>query len=202
MGSKHKKKKHRRQDSSSPEDRRSRNQARERRDEPSSSSSHRSHRRSEHKRSRSSVPEEYEQPSKYAKKDSDDDEETDFAFEKYKYELNMIFFRDGDLVKQGSDEYKDFWNFLKNFVANQKRMGKQQFDRSKLICVGLKAKLDELMARMPPRDRSTGRWLSKKRIEEFQDIFLTYIDFKQKEKFKKLKALRDGQTTLPVYHYK
>jgi hypothetical protein len=202
MGSKHKKKKHRRQDSSSPEDRRSRNSDRDRRDEPSSSSSHRSHHRSEHKRSRSTAPDEYEQPPKYVKKDSDDDEETDFAFEKYKYELNMIFFRDGDLVKQGSDEYKDFWSFLKNFVANQKRMGKQQFDRSKLMAVGLKAKTDELMARMPPRDRSTGRWLSKKRIEEFKGIFLMYLDFKQKEKFKKLKALRDNQSTLPVYHYK
>lgn len=202
MGSKNKKKKHRRQDSSSPDERRPKNKDNDRRDEASSSSSHRSHHRTEHKRRRSPAPEEYEQPSKSFKVNSDDDEETDFAFEKYKYELNLIFFRDGDIIKQGSDEYKDFWSFLKNVVANQKRSGKQQLDRSKLISVGLKAKIDELMARMPPRDRSTGRWLSTKRIEEFRDIYLMYLDFKQKEKFKKIKALRDGQSSLPVYHYK
>jgi len=221
MGSKSKKKKHRKDVTPPPsqdEDRRRNRERRDRHNEPSSSSSSfKSHHHRDQKRQRNNS-EEY-RPSKTTKIDSDDDEEVDFSFEKYKYELNMIFFRDGDLIKQGTDEYRDFWDFLKNYLGSQKRLGKQYqppqpceeerdlgipivFNKSHAVAVGMKANTEELMSRMPPRDRSSGRWLSKKRISEFRDIFLMYLDFKQKEKFKKLKTLRDAQTTLPVHHYK
>ncbi|XP_059479514.1 probable ATP-dependent RNA helicase DHX34 [Neocloeon triangulifer] len=223
MGSGSKKRKHGR-GSRSPSRDDERRRDKDRRDRERASSSSTSHRHkdqaSSSKRKRSSSPEEFERSrQRPVKVDSDDDEEEDFSFEKYKYELNMIFFRDGDLIKQGTDEYKDFWDFLRNYLASQKKLGKKyqparesrldpdlgipvEFDKSHIISIGLKAKMDELMSRMPPRDRSTGRWLSQKRIAEFRDIFLMYLDFKQKEKFKKLKALREGQTNLPVAHYR
>ncbi|KAF4533012.1 hypothetical protein B566_EDAN000703 [Ephemera danica] len=136
------------------------------------------------------------------KKDSESEEEKDFCFEKYKYELNMIFFRDEDEIKHGSESYHDFWKFLKKYEDMQRKTGKnpvgtasndgnKQFDKRNLVSVTLSASLDELMSRIPPRDRDTGHWLPKRRILEFRDILMLYLDFKQKEKFKKLKKLRE-----------
>ncbi|CAB3383855.1 Hypothetical predicted protein [Cloeon dipterum] len=211
MGSKSKKSKRERRGPDRDDERR---RDRERRDREKASTSRA-------RRRHGSPPEEHCKPEKrqYKMPDSDDDEEEDFSFDKYKYELNMIFFRDGDLIRQGTEEYKDFWGFLSKYISSQKRLGKTlqpprnseldgklgiplEFDKSHVVAIGMKAKLEELMSRMPPRDRSSGRWLSKKRIAEFRDIFLMYLDFKQKEKFKKLKTLRGNQATLPVAHYK
>lgn len=147
------------------------------------------------------------------------EEEKDFSFEKYKYELNLIFFRDEDIIKYGSEEYHDFWRFLRKYDDMQKKTGKKfcdsgpplmneelgipvEFDKRYLVSISLSASLDELMSRIPPRDRDTGRWLPQRRVTEFRDVLMLYLDFKQKEKFKKFKKLRESQANLPVAQYR
>lgn len=44
--------------------------------------------------------------------------------------------------------------------------------------------------------------LTPRRIREFQEIILIYMDFKQKEKFSKIKALRKAQASLPIHQFK
>ena len=39
-------------------------------------------------------------------------------------------------------------------------------------------------------------------VTQFQTILSTYINFLQKEKFAKLKKLREGQANLPIAEYK
>lgn len=162
------------------------------------------------------VSKEYERNEVDEKQDSE--EEKDFCFEKYKYELNLIFFRDQDMIKYGSDEYNDFWKFLRKYIDMQQKAGKKysaiketlskelnipvEFDKRHLVNLKLEAGLDELLSRIPPRDRETGRWLPKKRVIEFQNILMLYLDFKQKEKFKKFKKLRESQANLPVAQYR
>ena len=44
-----------------------------------------------------------------------------FNFERHKRKLTKIFFREDDFVKEGTQEYKDFWKFLVKFQALEKR---------------------------------------------------------------------------------
>ena len=38
-------------------------------------------------------------------------------FERHRAKLAKIFFREGDLIQHGSDEYRDFWKFLRRYQA-------------------------------------------------------------------------------------
>lgn len=64
-------------------------------------------------------------------------------------------------------------------------------------------KVGELEGRLPPQDEEYGDYrLSKDDLLDFRSILLTYLDFKQKEKFNKLRKLRETQSNLPVYNHR
>lgn len=130
-------------------------------------------------------------------------------FSKYKHELNKIFIANPNLVH----DVVDFWKFVEKYESIKKQLG----DRDESVadsalnsiglpdkyhkshCLNLKVDLsyEELFVRIPEAKR-----LTKSRLLKFRDVILLYLDFKQKEKFSKLKKLRDMQANLPVARYK
>jgi len=139
--------------------------------------------------------------------------------------LTKIFFREDDFVKEGTQEFKDFWKFLAKFQALEKRKAekegksrkrKRTDEVSDILGVPLEADLKhglnfqlkprepaELLNRIPFQDRDDEtRLLTGGMVSQFQQILSTYINFLQKEKFAKLKKLREGQANLPIAEYK
>jgi HrpA-like RNA helicase len=51
-------------------------------------------------------------------------------------------------------------------------------------------------------DYDVDRELTRERVRQFRGILQHYLDFCQKEKFKKLRKIRSDQKTLPIYQYK
>ncbi|XP_033607605.1 probable ATP-dependent RNA helicase DHX34 isoform X2 [Cryptotermes secundus] len=142
----------------------------------------------------------------------DEADQVEFSFQRYSYELK-VFLRDEDLVP----DPEDFLKFLKNYETVQKRAGGRKhnlasaetntdanpldiplvYDKSHLVSIALTASLEQLASRLPP-----GSHLSQHQLSEFRDILLLYLDFKQKEKFTKLRKLRQSQRNLPIAQYK
>ncbi|XP_071561060.1 probable ATP-dependent RNA helicase DHX34 isoform X3 [Temnothorax nylanderi] len=143
-----------------------------------------------------------------------EEEEEDMYFSKCKHELNKIFMANPNLVH----DVVDFWKFVEKYESVEKRLGDSDesvadFARNrnrnsiglpekyhKSHCLNLKLALSygELFARVPNAKSS----LTESRLLKFRDVILLYLDFKQKEKFGKLKRLRDAQANLPVARYK
>ena len=75
-----------------------------------SRSRHRDDRYDDHKRSR-------RRDHSYYSDDDDDHRSTPelFDFSRHKSKLNRIFFREEDLVVQGSKEYEEFWQYLAKY---------------------------------------------------------------------------------------
>ncbi|XP_068226643.1 probable ATP-dependent RNA helicase DHX34 [Palaemon carinicauda] len=162
--------------------------------------------------------------------DSDSEEELKFNWEDYRYELNQMFFRDEDVIKRGTEEYHDFWKFLKKYHGLQKQKkirdmckdhggqknntNEDQFSNlyqlplkfNKRYCInfGLNLKdVDELQRRLPPRDlEDCKKRLSRKKILEAKFIILLYLDFIQKQRFEKYRKLRESQANLPIAAYR
>ncbi|KAK7086410.1 DEAH (Asp-Glu-Ala-His) box polypeptide 34 [Halocaridina rubra] len=158
------------------------------------------------------------------------EDEIMFDWEPYRYELNMIFFREDDAIKKGTEEYSDFWKFLKKYqglqkqkrirdmcktytsqkekdIANDTSMMHQlplKYDKKYSICFSLNMKdVDELQRRLPPIDlEDTKKRLSYTKVAEFKFIILLYLDFVQRQKFEKYKKLRESQAGLPIAGYK
>ncbi|XP_012137254.2 putative ATP-dependent RNA helicase DHX34 isoform X1 [Megachile rotundata] len=131
-----------------------------------------------------------------------------FYFSKYKYELNKMFSGNLSIVQ----DTEDFWKFVNKYETVQKKLNTPDtsIDFSlndisvpkiyhKLHCINFKlsSNFNELFARVPPTET-----LTKNQLLRFQNIIILYLDFKQKEKFAKLKKLRESQTNLPVHQYK
>jgi hypothetical protein len=81
--------------------------------------------------------------------------------------------------------------------------------RHHLVCVdsiassrGRRFIADDAISRMPIRDYESSRPpIPRRELEEFAKILALFIDFTQKEKFKKLKKLRESQRNLPIAEY-
>ena len=159
----------------------------------------------------------------------DTEDEIMFDWETHRRELNVLFFQDRDIIKRGTDQYKDFWLFLKRYQNIKKQKHIKQFierqssgtskshttpDTSSL---GLPSKFDSryfvnfavkgdsinsLVHRLPPSDVEDRKKLSKKKIEEFKTIILLYLNFNQKKNFEKLQKLRKDQSDLPIAQYR
>lgn len=141
----------------------------------------------------------------------DNEHDDSFSFIKYQYELNKVFVANTNLVQ----DTNDFWGFVKKYEAVQKKLGKtkntlsinltdlndigvpKEYHKSYCINIKINLKFGELFARVPQT-----RELNDSRLLKFKEIIILYLDFKQKEKFAKLKKLRDCQANLPVAKYK
>ncbi|XP_076664507.1 putative ATP-dependent RNA helicase DHX34 isoform X2 [Andrena cerasifolii] len=138
---------------------------------------------------------------------SDKDYE-DIYFSKYKHELNKIFSGNLNVVQ----DVEDFWRFVNKYEAIQKKLCTPytlpDFSLNtigipkayhKLHCINfqLSFNFNELFARVPPIEA-----LTREQLLKFQSVIVLYLDFKQKEKFAKLKKLRESQANLPVNQHK
>ncbi|XP_029161451.1 probable ATP-dependent RNA helicase DHX34 isoform X1 [Nylanderia fulva] len=141
---------------------------------------------------------------------SREESDQDFYFSKYKHELNKIFAANSNLIH----DVVDFWKFVEKYESVKKQLGDSSDEsaaESALNSIGVPAKYHkshclnfelglsygELFARVPE-----AKQLTKARLLKFKDVIVLYLDFKQKEKFNKLKKLRDAQANLPVAQYK
>ncbi|KAB7501327.1 putative ATP-dependent RNA helicase DHX34 [Armadillidium nasatum] len=159
----------------------------------------------------------------------DSEEEIMFDFKDYMWQLDKLFFSDNDLIKKNSQEYKDFWKFLQKYqsLSRAKKIREMssndisksderqilsstfelplKFEKRYCINFALKNKeIEGLQKKLPPidlEDTQTKR-LSSKRLSEFKFILLLYLDFNQKQKYDKLKTIREAQNNLPIAEYK
>jgi hypothetical protein len=168
----------------------------------SSSSSSPEHGRKKSRRSGSPA-------SREAPRASRQHQQTDF--ERFRAKLAKIFFRETDLVQQGTDEYRDFWKFLRQYQAleqSRSKAGKASGDRRLLLQQSfslLPSDPKDLLNRIPFQDADGGdraSLLTEDMVLEFQYILTLYVDFLQREKFHKLKKLRESQANLPIAEYR
>jgi len=139
-----------------------------------------------------------------------------FSFLDYKRILEKVFFNE-ELV----EDVNDVWLFVKKFelISMKKPIDHSNvsslsynplglpvvFDKMHLINIKMNYSDDELASRLPTYDQEESykkRPLTKQDISKFRQLILMYMDFKQKEKFNKLKKLRETQTNLPVFQFK
>lgn len=75
--------------------------------------------------------------------------------------------------------------------------------RTNTVNFKLKDSPEKLFNKLPSYDKNGDKiQIRLKTFEKFYDIILLYLDFKQKEKFAKLKKLRKTQNQLPIAHYR
>ncbi|XP_026741114.1 probable ATP-dependent RNA helicase DHX34 isoform X1 [Trichoplusia ni] len=137
--------------------------------------------------------------------------EEEFSFTNYKRELNKIilYSSESNTVANSLD---DFWVFLKKYEATLKKAGKPIVDYgpeenseessekfSKFHCINFTSSMKYVDTVYDERER---RKLDKNLFQAFLNIVSIYIDFKNKEKFTKLRKLRQAQRDLPVAKYR
>lgn len=139
-----------------------------------------------------------------------------FSFLDFKYELDKIllghYYRDA-LV----DNVDDFWLFVKKYENLLKKSGQcilpspktferlstdipSAYDKNHNVNLYLTTPFDELYSRLPYTEKR--QRLPLKKIKQFLNIHTYYMDFREKEKFNKLKKLRKSQKNLPVAAHK
>lgn len=112
------------------------------------------------------------------------------------------------------EDTKDLWRFIVKYENMLKRMGvtspqdplcDQDYHKltpyHKMKTVPLSLNLELSGEDQAPSGRSQGRKLNYKE-RQFYEIVLIYLDFKQKEKFAKIKKLRKSQKSLPMWQFK
>lgn len=131
-----------------------------------------------------------------------------FSFVKYRHEFNSLLNANPNLINDSDD----FWKFVQKYEALEEKKNErnQILDSSVSNRLGVPlsynithslnfslASPKELFDRFIRSDI-----LTDSRVDKFKDIVITYLGFKQKEKFSKLKKLRNEQENLPVAKYR
>lgn len=117
------------------------------------------------------------------------------------------------------DDVNDFWLFLKKYENTLRNGGQtilpepldesadnddeiipQQYHRAYCTRLRFSISFDKLYGRLSSYDQSTK--LSERKVKQFLQIVLEYLDFRQKEKFMKIRRLRQMQAELPIANYK
>lgn len=140
-----------------------------------------------------------------------------FSFLDYKHILEKVFFNE-ELV----EDINDVWLFVKKFesftvnkittdslIVNNSNSNPlnipEVFDKMNLINLRMHYSDDEFASRLPTYDQEEDyekRPLTRDDVSKFRKLILMYMDFKQKEKFNKLRKLRETQMNLPVFQFK
>jgi len=141
-------------------------------------------------------------------------------FDNYKRDLDSVFFKPRNSpIVYGTPEYESFWKFARKYEQRRKQEGggrEKELKKgsatnslgipllhARSYSVNLKLHLGstkELMGLLPPRELEER--ISEEMLLEFQRVLIYYLDFMQKEKFHKLRKLRDTQSTLPIAQYR
>ncbi|CAH0399530.1 unnamed protein product [Chilo suppressalis] len=139
---------------------------------------------------------------------------SDFSFLDYKRNLNKILLYSNE-SNTVVNNLEDFWVFTAKYEAMLKKVGKplvqdsrskQEFNDigvsvqfSKSECINFSTRIKYIDTSIDERGKQK---LDKNLFEAFLNIVSTYVDFKNKEKFDKLKKLRQAQQDLPVAKYR
>lgn len=139
---------------------------------------------------------------------------SEFSFLDYKKDLNKMitYSNDSNTIINSLD---DFWIFVKKYEDTLKKAGKTIIDIetkdgavtekeipkvfSKHYCINFKSKMKFIDT---VYDESEKKKFDKKMFDVFLNIVSIYLDFKNKEKFEKLRKLRKAQNDLPVAKYR
>lgn len=147
----------------------------------------------------------------------EDENDFDFNWEKCKLSLDKIFFTETDSIKKETQEYKEFWLFLKKFLVFHRKKSKLamattdssfksrldiplRYDRRYRINLSLSKTADDIKRLASTTSHASE--LSAVRLSQFKYILLSYMDFCQKQKFNKLKQIKKSQENLPIFKYK
>ncbi|XP_055678167.1 probable ATP-dependent RNA helicase DHX34 isoform X2 [Lutzomyia longipalpis] len=135
-----------------------------------------------------------------------------FSFLDHKAELTRVLvgFSNSDQIVEN---VSDFWLFMSRYESLLKKSGQcilpeptevpqrshREYNKMFFSTLEITVKFSELQGRL---STYASREITTKRLKQFLQIVLHYLDFKQKEKFTKLKKLRKSQANLPVAKYK
>ncbi|EZA50758.1 putative ATP-dependent RNA helicase DHX34 [Ooceraea biroi] len=133
----------------------------------------------------------------------------DFHFSNYKHILNKVFVANPNLIH----DVTDFWKFMEKYETVKKQLDDsdestvtsalnsigvpEKYHKSHCLNFRLNLSYAELFTRI-----SEDEQLTRSRLLKFKNVIVLYLDFNQREKFNKLKKLRDMQANLPVTQYK
>lgn len=145
-----------------------------------------------------------------------------FTFLDYKSDFNKILLGYSAKDKLIDDD-KDFWLFVNKYENMLKKSGQcilpEPFENQELLTTTndiiipkkfnkfyntnlmLSLPFEEILGRLSSNYDRSAR-LTQLKIKQFLQIIIHYLDFKQKEKFIKLKRLRKTQQNLPVSQYR
>ena len=120
-----------------------------------------------------------------------------------------MFFRDEDFIQVGTPEHRDFWKFLEKYQAYQrtkKEKSSTSNSHNKRLAQNFRLLPNDpkdLLCRISVQDDDYEiDILTDEMVSEFQTILTAFIDFLQKDKFNKLKKLRESQANLPIAEYR
>lgn len=135
-----------------------------------------------------------------------------FSFLDHKADLTRVLvgFSNNDQIVEN---VSDFWLFMSRYESLLKKSGQcilpeptEVTQRSHSVYnkmffgnLELTVKFSELQGRL---STYCSKEITTKRLKQFLQIIMHYLEFKQKEKFTKLKKLRKSQANLPVAKYK
>lgn len=157
-------------------------------------------------------------PSPDRKNDIADDNTTNlvnFTFLDYKSELSKVL--TGYMLRDKLvDDVADFWLFLQKYETTLRNSGQsilpdplddvpdesesRAYNRAFNINLKLAIPFDDLYGRISAYVQSTK--LPKRKVKQFLQIVVNYLEFRQKERFMILRKLRQTQAELPVAKYK
>ncbi|XP_041981061.1 probable ATP-dependent RNA helicase DHX34 [Aricia agestis] len=140
--------------------------------------------------------------------------DVEFSFLDYKRDLNKIILYSSD-TNTVANSIDDFWIFVNKYESTLRKAGKPIFVKdsddtkhtyvddipksfSKHHCINFVSKIKFVDRVQEDRHKR----LNKDIFNAFLKIISIYLDFKNKEKFEKLRKLRKAQSELPVASYR
>lgn len=114
------------------------------------------------------------------------------------------------------EDCNDFWKFITKYETMLKRIGQpilqsplakknyfelMPYHKLKSVCLHLNIDESENINKNGSKKTNQGRHFTLKE-RQFLEIVMIYLDFKQKEKFAKIKKLRKAQKGLPMWQFK
>lgn len=157
--------------------------------------------------------------SKHSKKSSSFEEETNlihFSFCDHKSVFRHLLQGDDKHSAPIVEDETDFWKFVNKYESMLRSAGQpilgnplsdadlckpEPYRKLKYIPLQLERGNDSEQLRRGCHNNDE-RIFTKLKARQFKEIVLIYLDFKQKEKFTKIKKLRKAQRSLPIANFK
>ncbi|ETN59898.1 ATP-dependent RNA helicase [Anopheles darlingi] len=138
-----------------------------------------------------------------------------FSFLNHRHDLNRVL-RGYSARDQLVDDVNDFWLFVNKYEALLKRTGQpvlpdpalpsgndsyggqipSEYNKALGCSVRLRVPIEELQSRLGANSANSA--ITRTKLLQWLQIVTHYLDFRQREKFAKLRKLRQTQANLPV----